>query len=149
IFGWLSTHPDPKKRIKTTRALTQQWIQNLNLVPKKMLVNKKEHYRNIDGLVFGNNPREGFLNGARFYHPDLRFQIIFPQGWHVENTRMAVYALDPQKNAQLQLTVAQAPQGTTALNYVRMLAAKRLRPQSTKQATINGKHAVLAIYALP
>jgi len=31
--------------------------------------------------VYGENPREGFVEGGRFVHPDLRFQFDVPQGW--------------------------------------------------------------------
>src|SRR5262245_4254840 len=92
IPGWLSTHPDPPERVQATRMLAQEWIQMLGLTAERMVVNRDNLIRSIDGLVFGNDPREGFSEGREFYHPTLQFQIAFPDGWQVENTRMAVIA---------------------------------------------------------
>src|SRR2546427_6579451 len=111
IPGWLQTHPDPPQRVQTTRMLAQEWIQMLGLTEERMVVNRENHLKNIDGLVFGDDPRQGFAEGARFYHPVLQFQITFPPNWHIENTRTAVLALDPQQGGQLQMTRAKAQAG--------------------------------------
>jgi predicted Zn-dependent protease len=146
--GWLSTHPDPGERVTATRAAAQQWITQLSLTPERMTVNRDGHLRNIDGLVFGNNPREGFVEEGRFYHPELQFQITFPAGWEVENTRNAVYAVAPNNAAQIQFKLANAPQGTTAEAYARRLAEQGFTAQSGGAATINGNRAYLALYIL-
>ena len=113
-----------------------------------MTVNRDAHLRSIDGIVFGNNPREGFVEDGRFYHPELQFQISFPAGWQVENTRNAVYAVAPNNAAQIQFKLANAPQGTTAEAYVRRLAEQGFTPQSGGPVTINGNRAYLALYIL-
>ena len=148
IPGWLSTHPDPGERVTATRAAAQQWITQLSLTPERMVVNRDAHLRSLEGVVFGDNPREGFVEEGRFYHPELQFQISFPSGWQVENTRTAVYAIAPDNAAQIQFKLADVPQGTTAEGYARQLAAQGLTPQSGGPITINGNRAYLALYAL-
>src|SRR5437667_3452842 len=148
IPGWLSTHPDPPERVQTTRMLAQEWIQMLGLAPERMAVNRDNLIRSIDGLVFGNDPREGFSEGREFYHPTLEFQIAFPDGWQVENTRTAVIALDPQKAAQMQLSVAQAPTGTSAVAYAQRLAQQGMVPERSEETTINGNRAFLGTYVI-
>ena len=147
IPGWLSTHPDPPQRVEATRMLAQQWIQTLGLTDEHMAVNRDAFLHAIDGIVFGNNPREGFTEGSRFYHPELGFQIDFPAGWQVENTRAAVIAVDPAQAAQLQLTVAKVPAGTSAGEYVRALALRGVSPQAAQEIRIHGYNAVLASYS--
>lgn len=149
IPGWLSTHPDPPQRVEVTRALAQEWIQNLGLTDGRMLINRDSFVRNIDGLIFGDNPREGFTEGSRFYHPMLEFQIAFPSGWRIENTRTAVLAMDPQQGAQMQVTLAQAPEGTSAADYVRFLASRGMAPRNGEETTISGNRAFLGVYAIP
>src|SRR3989442_2818178 len=68
IPGWLSTHPDPPQRVEATRMLAEQWIQMLGLTDERMVVDRDPFLRAIDGMVFGNDPREGFSEGTRFYH---------------------------------------------------------------------------------
>jgi predicted Zn-dependent protease len=149
IPGWLSTHPDPPERVQATRTLAQAWITELGLTPDRMVTNRESHLRNVDGMTFGINPREGFTEGARFYHPELQFQINFPPNWHIENTRSAVFALEPQRGAQMQLSLAQAPAGTTPRQYAQMLSQNGLTPQSARDTTINGNPAFIGVYALP
>jgi predicted Zn-dependent protease len=148
IPGWLSTHPDPPQRVEATRMLADQWIQTLGLTDERMIVNRDQLVRALDGLVFGTNPREGFTEANRFYQPTMEFQIDFPAGWRVDNTRDAVVAIGPQQAAQLQLTVARVRAGMTADEYVRALAASGVRPQSAQNVTINGNRAVLANYVI-
>ena len=148
IPGWLSTHPDPPERVVATRQSAQEWITTLGLTDARMQINRDNHLKSIDGMVFGDNPRDGFTEERQFYHPDLQFQITFPAGWHIENTRSAVIAVDPKQGAQMQLTVAKVPDHTTAEDYVRQLALNGTSPQSTQVTNINGNHAVLALYSI-
>jgi predicted Zn-dependent protease len=129
--------------------LAQEWIAQLNLSPDRMITNRDGHLRAIDGITFGNDPREGFLEGQRFYHPTLQFQITFPPNWQIENTKSAVYAIEPQQSAQMQLTMADAPDGTTPDAYVRMLANQGMVPQSGQETTINGNRAFIGVYLIP
>jgi predicted Zn-dependent protease len=55
-------------------------------------VGEESFKRMLEGLTFGDDPREGFLDGNVFKHPDLRFQIAFPEDWRVTNTRQRVLA---------------------------------------------------------
>src|SRR5436190_22944131 len=148
IPGWLSTHPDPPERVQTTRMLAQEWIQRLGLTAERMAINKDNLIRAVDGLVFGNDPREGFSEGREFYHPKLEFHIAFPEGWQVENTRTAVLAMDPQKAAQMQLSVAKAPAGTTAVPYARGLAQQGMVPERSEETMINGSRAFVGTYVI-
>jgi predicted Zn-dependent protease len=147
IPGWLSTHPNPPDRVEATRKEAEEWIQMLGLPEERMIVNRDPFLRQIDGMAFGSNPREGFSEGRRFYHPEFEFQIDFPADWHVDNAREAVIATGPQRRDRIQLTVALAPRGTTARDYVRMLALRGLVPLHTREMQIHGYTAVLADYS--
>ncbi len=149
IPGWLSTHPDPPERVKVTGELGEEWIRTLGLAPDRLLVGRDPHYQAINNLAYGDNPRDGYVAEGHFYHPELRFQIQFPGGWHIENTRQAVFAVDPRQAAEIQLTVAPAPDGTTAEAYVQQLASRGLRPQSSAGINVNGYHGVMALYSIP
>lgn len=85
---WLSTHPDPADR--ESRIL--EWAGETALDPSNLQVGDEGFKRSLEGMVFGENPREGFMDGNVFKHPEMRFQIEFPSGFRVENTRRAVLA---------------------------------------------------------
>jgi len=103
---WLSTHPDPGNRIKTTEARLDTLHQDLS----NAIVRRDEYLQRINGMVYGDDPRQGFFSGALFLHPDLRFQLQFPDGWKTQNTAEAVVAASPHQDAMIQLQLA----GTTA-----------------------------------
>lgn len=64
-----------------------------------------------DGIVFGEDPRQGFFEGSTFYHPGLAFQVTFPAGWATSNQRQTMGALSPKEDAvvALSLTADRSP----------------------------------------
>jgi len=99
---WLSTHPDPGDRIKTTEARLDTLHKDLS----NATVRREEYLQRINGMVYGEDPRQGFFRGGLFLHPDLRFQLQFPEGWKTQNTADAVIALSPKQDAMIQLGLA-------------------------------------------
>lgn len=114
--GWLSTHPAPQDRVVRTRELASEVKTE-----GTYRIGEATHKRHIDGIVFGDDPRQGFFAASTFKHPDLRFELHFPAGWTTRNTPTAVLAVEPQKQARLQLTLEDAD-GKDPMAYVRALA---------------------------
>jgi predicted Zn-dependent protease len=101
VPGWLSTHPDPgERRERMTQALAEAGVSGGE-------VGHERYMQMIDGIVFGENPRNGFFRDALFLHPDLEFQIEFPSGWRTVNTNQAVFALSPEEDGLIQLSLGQ------------------------------------------
>jgi predicted Zn-dependent protease len=73
---WLSTHPDPGNRVEKTLQRTAAAS-----LPAGLKVERDVFLQRTEGLIFGENPREGFFRQQQFLHPDLRFQLDFPTGW--------------------------------------------------------------------
>jgi predicted Zn-dependent protease len=88
IPAWLSTHPDPADRGQKILTL----VGDTAPADAKLTVGEESFKRMLEGLTFGDDPREGFMDGNVFKHPDLRFQIAFPEEWRVTNTRQRVLA---------------------------------------------------------
>lgn len=115
VPSWASTHPDPQDREQA--ILEQLRVERGALTDLE--VGEEGYLSRIDGLVFGENPREGFMRDQRFIHPELRFQLDYPEGWRVQNTQTVVYAAPPDGGAALQLTLARAPEGTSPEAHAR------------------------------
>jgi predicted Zn-dependent protease len=98
--NFLSTHPDPGGREIHTAQLAQAAVGG---APKGLVVGVEPFHARIEGLVFGNDPRQGYFEVNRFYHPDLKFQLIFPDGWQTENQPSAVVAKGSAGAMQLRL----------------------------------------------
>jgi predicted Zn-dependent protease len=108
---WQLTHPYPENREQDIRAQIQE-----SGVSREGLVDRDEYLDHIDGLIYGDNPREGYFKGAHFYHPDLEFELDFPEGWMLINQSTAVAAVEPSEQAVMVLQVAtEATDPTSAL----------------------------------
>jgi len=93
----------------------------------------------IDGIIYGEDPRQGYVEGNTFYHPEMKFRFTYPAGWKYENTptqvnmgpedgkALMVFTLSPQKSLQSAADTTLAQLGLTLLE--------------TKNTTINGLQA--------
>jgi predicted Zn-dependent protease len=96
IPTFLSTHPMTKDRI----AKVKEQIASEDV---RLAVRHDEYLRRIDGMVFGDNPRQGFVERGAFYHPEMAFTFTLPAGWAMENTPQQVAAAAKDGRAALYL----------------------------------------------
>jgi predicted Zn-dependent protease len=99
---WLSTHPNPENRVEKTQARLDTLSRDLSNTVR----NEAVYYQRIGGLTYGDDPRQGFFEGNTFYHPDMRFQLEFPEGWQTQNTPSAVVGISQNQDAMMQLGLA-------------------------------------------
>ena len=135
---WLSTHPSPGNR--TTRI--QQQIAATGV--SGTLVNRGDYLRQLDGMVFGDNPREGFFRGSAFYHPDLRFQLAFPRGFKTQNQKQAVVGVSEAQDAIVALTLAAGASPEEAAR--RFLSQQGLQAGRSGRDSIGGLTAYSAFF---
>jgi predicted Zn-dependent protease len=88
--NWLSTHPDPGLRVTRAEPIAGKFV---SADTKK--VNHDQYLERINGLVFGDSPKDGVVRGNEFLHPLLRIGVKFPDGWELTNTPAAVMAQEP------------------------------------------------------
>ena len=129
--AWLSTHPDPGNRYQTATQRADALNRNLST----MVVNQVPFLTHINGLIYGENPREGYVKDGRFYHPDLKFQFQIPSGWQVQNTKQSVVAVSAQQDAIFQLSLGQ---GTPSAALQQFLGQQGVQAGQVSSAAING-----------
>ena len=137
--GWLATHPGEPERIE---AVNRRVAALTTPVPTR--AGATEFLNGIDNLVYGENPRAGFFRGGVFYHPDLAFQIAFPQGWQTQNMTQAVMAGSPRQDAVIQLTLAGSGGAQAAAQQ--FLSQQGVQPVQTSRQTIGGMPAVVSYF---
>jgi predicted Zn-dependent protease len=129
---WLATHPNPENRI----AKVQQRLDTLHRSLANTVVGRDQYLQHVQGVTFGDDPRQGYFEGSRFYHPDLRFQLTFPDGWKTQNTADAVVAVSPSQDAVIQLGLAgQTPPQQAAQQF---LSQQGVQGGDRSTASING-----------
>ncbi len=102
IPGMLSTHPDPGDRQATIKKLAAQWKSKGY---KMTTEDQQKYYQKIAGIIYGDNPREGFTKNGMFYHPDLKFQFPVPDGWQVINTASQVAMTNKDQSAVIIMSI--------------------------------------------
>ena len=122
---WLSTHPNPENR-------SQRIVDQISALPEAQRSGKVErdsYLQRLQGMIFGDNPREGYLVGSVFYHPQLEFQLTFPAGWQVVNQRQAVNAVSPEQDGVLTLSLAEgATPGDASRAFFERDDVEQLKP---------------------
>jgi predicted Zn-dependent protease len=138
---WLSTHPDPQNREQTIR-------QRIAALPTQdfsaTVVNREGYLRRLDGMTFGQDPREGYFRGENFLHPGLAFQVTFPGGWRTMNQKQAVLAQPPRQDALIELTLAEGAGPEDAARA--FLAQEGVSGGPARSGNVNGHRAATVAF---
>lgn len=110
--SWFSTHPEPEDREATTYRLAKEWRKKLP--PTTFRVAREPYLKLIDGIVFGEDPRQGFVEHGFFYHPGLDFQFPVPENWQVNNTPQEIQIVNKKQDAAILFTVSKEPSARKA-----------------------------------
>jgi len=137
---WMSTHPDPENR----RLWATNAVAGLDRDLSRMAVNRPEYMRRLDGMMFGENPREGFFQDAAFRHPDMAFRVNFPRGWKGSNEKQAVGAMSPNEDAIVMLQLAPAPTAQQAAE--KFFSQQGVESGETSRRQIGGLPAVVSTF---
>ncbi len=131
IPAWASTHPDPASRVQNALAQAAGGTG---------VTNRDTFLRRIDGLLYGDDPEQGVIEGNQFIHPELRLSFDAPQGFYMVNGTRAVSINGESGRAQLTT----GPYSGNLDSYVRAVfqslapEGQTLAPSSTQRNTVNG-----------
>jgi predicted Zn-dependent protease len=137
---WLSTHPNPENRVKRV----EERLDTLHTSLSNTTVGRDEYLKQIDGLTFGEDPRQGFFEGSMFYHPDMQFQMEFPEGWKTQNLPTAVAGISPKEDAILQLSLAGNASPREAAQQ--FLSQEGVQAGNASTSSINGNQAATSYF---
>jgi len=78
-FNAMATHPRTIDRVRQAQAAAQvQLVADPRVAPE-------DYFGHIDGMLFGDDPKEGVVVGRRFAHPALGIAFTVPEGYHIRN----------------------------------------------------------------
>ena len=141
IPTFLSTHPDPGDRYNSVNEKATEWQTKLDRPDWK--VNQDSYLQMINGIVYGEDPRQGYVEGNVFYHPDMRFRFIFPAGWKLENSPLQVTMVPGDNKALMLFNLSQ--QNTTDAAADSLISRLGLTLQNKRKTTVNGFPAVITL----
>ena len=140
---WQLTHPYPENRETHIREVIQA-----TGIPADGAVDRDALLDQVDGLVYGENPREGYFKGSRFVHPDLALDMRFPEGWTGQNQRSAVGAVSPGKDAMVVVTLAEGQEDPAAALRA-FLSQEGVRGGRVREEDAYGERRARALFAAP
>jgi predicted Zn-dependent protease len=138
-LDFLSSHPGTPDRVQNAVTHARQ-----HSAPGSGECAREDHLANIDGLVFGEDPSEGFVRGRRYLHPKLGFTFMAPEGFILENTAQAVLGAKEGGAQAMRLDVVRVPAEQTLTDYLKSGWIGTIDDKSVEPVTINGFPAATA-----
>jgi predicted Zn-dependent protease len=139
-LDFLSSHPSTPERISIAYANARQYT-----VPKGAESDRNQFLDAVDGLTYGDDPKEGFVRGRRFMHANLGFTFTAPESFTLENTPQAVLGATPSGKEALRLDAVRVPADQALTTYLASGWIDGIDSSSIQSLTINGFTAATAV----
>jgi len=136
--SFLSSHPSTPSRVAQAKRAARGFG-----APGLGRTARNAYLRSLDGMLYGDDPREGFVRGREFAHVELGIAFRVPDGYVLKNTSAAVLATDGEHTAIRFDTVA-VPDDEPLTDYLRAGWVKGLVTDSIRTSEISGREAATA-----
>jgi predicted Zn-dependent protease len=136
---FFSSHPATPERVKQAQATARQYA-----APGGGERDRSAYLASLDGLVYGEDPIEGYVRGRRFLHPKLGFTFTAPEGFTLENTAQAVLGLKDGGNQALRLDAVHVATEQTLSQYLGSGWIENVDTTSVEELTVGGFPAATA-----
>jgi predicted Zn-dependent protease len=84
-----STHPNTQERVaRALQKATETGIQK-----NSRNRNQELYFNIIDGMRYGDDPKQGVINGREFMHPIMKLKFTVPENYTLQNSSDAVVAV--------------------------------------------------------
>ena len=108
IPTFMSTHPDPGDRFNNVHRMADEY-QAKRANTGTLKVNRNGYLRMIDGIVYGEDPQQGYVENNIFFHPVLKFLFPVPQGWRLANSPQMVQMAPEDGKSIVLFTLSNQP----------------------------------------
>jgi predicted Zn-dependent protease len=136
---FFSSHPATPERVKNAQSTARQ-ISG----PGAGERDHSAYLASLEGLVYGEDPIEGYVRGRRFLHPKLGFTFTAPEGFTLENTAQAVLGLKDGGNEALRLDAVKVPAEQSLTAYLGSGWIENVEPGSIEEIALGGLPAATA-----
>lgn len=105
----LSSHPDPGDRETKIVEMAAEWEEKGYAQEE---LGRDRLLDQIDGIIWGRDPRKGFIEDEQFYHPDEAYTFPLPEGWqtHKQADQLLAFSEDEEGAMLFEPTTAESPQ---------------------------------------
>lgn len=134
-----SSHPATPERINRVSGLSE----DLGFKPGQRDRERDQYLSVIDGMLYGDDPREGFVRGQQFLHPGHRFAFSVPEGYSLQNAQDAVFAVSGDDTA-LRFDGIELSESQPLTDYVSSIWGQGTEAGTVKEISVNGMPGALA-----
>ena len=135
---FLSSHPSTPQRVEFAERAARQFG-----APGVGDVDRDRYLDGIDGMVYGDDPGQGFVRDRTFVHPKLGIGFTVPDGFVIDNTSDAVLATGVDGTA-LRFDAVGLADGTDLAEYLKSGWVNGLDDSSVRSFSVNGLQAASA-----
>ena len=139
LLDFLSSHPATPERVRNAQLNARQFV-----APGPGTRDKEVYLASLDGLVYGEDPSEGFVRGRRFLHPKLGFTFTAPENFALDNSAQAVFGIREGGEQALRLDIVRVPPEQTLPQYLNSGWLDNIDAASVEELSINGFPAATA-----
>jgi predicted Zn-dependent protease len=136
---FLSSHPSTPNRVTNAQASARQFT-----APGAGERERVAFLAGVEGMIYGEDPSEGFVRGRRFLHPRLGFSFTAPEGFVLDNTAQAVLGIKDGGNQALRLDIVRVPAEQSLAAYLNSGWMDSVESSSVETLTISGFPAATA-----
>jgi len=137
-FNYLATHPAPAERVR----LASQQAHKYQV--KKPTRARNIYLRKINGLLYGDDPSQGFIRGRVFSHPKLKFRFEVPKDFRLFNTPKAVIAKGPNEATIIFDSAKRSADGPITY-YLQNIWGRKANLRNVERLNVNGLDAATGI----
>ena len=135
---FLSSHPATPQRIDLAVRAARQFG-----APDTGERGQDAYLQSLDGMIYGDDPREGFVRGRSFLHRLLGIGFMVPDGFTLENTSKAVLASDGGTIA-MRFDGVDVPDALSLTDYLQSGWVSGLIPDSVRTLSVGDRDAATA-----
>jgi len=137
-LDFFATHPRAADRVERVIAAAGAGVPIAD-APRR----RAAFLATIEGMLYGDDPEQGFVRGERFSHPSQRFTFTVPRGFRLINTMQAVFAKGPE-DATLRFDAAPQTVAYDPLHYLTREWARGAEIAEIERIRVNGFDAATA-----
>jgi predicted Zn-dependent protease len=136
---FLSSHPSTPDRVRNVITQARRYS-----APGAGARDRSDYLAALDGIVYGEDPSEGYVRGRNFLHPRLGFTFTAPEGFALDNTAQAVLGIKGDGRQALRLDVVSVPPEQSLAAYLTSGWLENIDSSSIEETTVNGFPAATA-----
>ncbi len=133
-YNMLATHPRTIERVQQAERLAA-----VNR-PQNPYIGRDTYMNQINGILYGDDPEQGFIDGREFIHPELRFRFTVPEGFLLRNGASKVTANHPDGGIII-FDMGKSARGVSMTEYLQQDWTRNQRVNGLEKISVNGADA--------